>query len=323
MKSYSHTYSGNPLYDYMEEQARLFGSPIENDTIHIPVSIGNGFIKNFFIEDGFCVRYFYFTLNKDFLFTWLNEFRSNEAIFKLMFYLEAPGVRGATNSTILYSTNFTRSGIVPKGCQVNRMAFMFTKAWLEENFIEASEKIFNIVLTLTKKNRPTLITEEMDGEHYTFANELANELGQKFPPPIHIKTRSLVLLNDFLNKIVSRESGDLTSNQTLYYGKIAKVENRIKECLFESLPNITALAIEFNMSPSTLKRHFKMVYGKNIYTYYLEKKLAMGKTMIESKTRSISEIAYTLGYNKINSFSKAFKKQYGVLPKEVNNSPEP
>jgi len=86
------------------------------------------------------------------------------------------------------------------------------------------------------------------------------------------------------------------------------------------MPSISELASEYNLSPSTLNRHFKIVYGKNIQTYYLANKMAVGKSLIISKGKTISEIAYALGYSKINSFSKAFKKQYGILPKEVNSN---
>jgi AraC-like DNA-binding protein len=37
------------------------------------------------------------------------------------------------------------------------------------------------------------------------------------------------------------------------------------------LPSRKELAKEFAMSESTLKRHFKAVYGKTMYEYYLEK----------------------------------------------------
>jgi len=98
------------------------------------------------------------------------------------------------------------------------------------------------------------------------------------------------------------------------------VEQRLQDFLLTSMPSIAELSAEFNMSPSTLQRHFKIVYRKNIYQYYLEQKLAIGKDLIASKKKTISEVAYMLGYNKINSFSKAFKKYFGMLPKDVNTN---
>jgi AraC-like DNA-binding protein len=86
------------------------------------------------------------------------------------------------------------------------------------------------------------------------------------------------------------------------------------------MPCQAQLAAEFNLSTSTLKRHFRKVYGKNAYIYYQEKRLAVGRKMLENEHKTISEVAFILGYNKTNSFSKAFRKYFGFLPRELKYS---
>lgn len=316
----------------MENISRHLKSPVKNNTVIIPESIGTGFIKNLLIENEFCIRYFKFTLNQDLNFNWLNE-SNNEAIFKLISYLEnsdhSESVTKAgnsqsyktENSTILYSTDFARKGIISKNTVVNRVVLLFTKNWLEENFNEASDRIFELVCQLVKKNKPTFIIEQMHPGHMHITGELADELCQDKFPLIHIKTKGLIILNSFLNKLVSENPDNLNISRTLFYPEIKKVESRLQNYFDKAMPNIAEIASEFNMSSTTLQRHFKIVYGKTIYSYYLEKKLALGKSLIKEKNKTISEIAYSLGYNKTNSFSKAFKKHYGILPKEVNYLP--
>ncbi|MEO6540079.1 MAG: AraC family transcriptional regulator [Ferruginibacter sp.] len=317
----------------MEALSNQLNVPIKNNCIQVPGSIGTGFIKNLLIDEGFCIRYYHFTLNRDLVVNWNTGSETNEPIFRLIFFLE--GVpkdlesgdlnKGChlfetANSAILYSSDFNRIKIIKATRPVNRMVFLFTKKWLQENFNEASEKIVNMVNVLIKKNQPTFIIEEMDRTHYIFAHELAKEMNQDNFPLIHVKTKSLVLLNDFLNRIVSRGINNINGDQTLYYPEIIKVESTLRQYYNRPMPSISELASEFNLSPSTLKRHFKIVYGKNIQNYYLANKMAIGKSLIISKSKTISEIAFSLGYSKLNSFSKAFKKQYGILPKEVNSN---
>jgi AraC-like DNA-binding protein len=74
------------------------------------------------------------------------------------------------------------------------------------------------------------------------------------------------------------------------------------------------------MSDSNLKRHFRIVYGKNIYEYYLEKKMSLAREMILNEENTVSVVAYSLGYEKVSSFSKAFKKMYGVLPSNLKQN---
>jgi AraC-like DNA-binding protein len=329
MKLNKHSHEGNSLYYSMEQLSVDLKSPLVNNTIQIPGSKGVGFIKDIFLEEGLCIRYYHFCLHDDLAFNWFIDSSTNEPIFKLVITLSAsskPGSEQRTtpasvteNSTILYSTDFVRNGTIPQNKWVSRIALLFTKIWLEDNFREASDKIGDIVNVLLTKNKPTFIAELMEQSHYAFVNELAKEMNKDAFPVIHIKTKSLILLNDFLSKIVYREKSHINANQSLYYTEITKIECRLRDYFDKPLPNIAELALEFNMSEATLKRHFKTVYGKSIYHYYLEKKLALGKAMIAAKNKSISEVAYTLGYNKINSFSKVFKKYYGVLPKDINS----
>jgi len=331
MKLYANTHIDTSMYEYMEALSKQLDSPVDNNAVLIPATVGTGFIKYCFIEEGFCLRYYHFSLNADHEFEWLADSESNEPIFKLVFFLEDANDNKKTgdfkkglrpyetgNSTILYSTDFTRTGKIKLSTLVNRMVFLFTKKWLQENFGEASDQILETVQLLTKKNQPTFIVEKMDRSHYILAHELTKELQQHRFPLIHIKTKALTLLNDFLNRIVSRGIQNINVDQTLYYPEMTKVETTLRQYFDKPMPNISKLASEFNLSSSTLKRHFKIVYGINIQTYYLTNKMAIGRSLIISKSKTISEIAYTLGYTKVNSFSKAFKKQYGILPKEVN-----
>jgi AraC-like DNA-binding protein len=176
-----------------------------------------------------------------------------------------------------------------------------------------------MITELVKKHKPTFIAEKMERSQIIHANELATEMSKNQFPLINIKTKGLILLTSFLNNLVSANtSNHKQADQALFYPEIKQVENRLNDYFDKQMLSISELAAKSNMSTSKLQRGFKMVYGKSIYAYYLEKKLALGKSLIISREKTISEIAYSLGYNKINSFSKAFKKHYGVLPKDVS-----
>lgn len=210
--------------------------------------------------------------------------------------------------------------LIKKDTKVNLVAILFTNSWLERNFLEASDKINSLIKDLKIRNKPAVISEFIDSKSFILAHEMANEMDNTTFPLIHIKTRSLILLNDFLNRIVNQNKQDIRSDDTIHYHTMTKVESRLRQCIESSMPCQHQLAAEFNLSTSTLKRHFRKVYGKNTFVYYQEKRLAVGRTMLENEHKSISEVAYTLGYTKTNSFSKAFKKYFGFLPRELKYS---
>ena len=330
MKIRPHAFKADPMYAYMEKLSEDFETPLVNETtLKIPPGKGSGFVKTIFLEDDFCIRCYHFSLKSNTAFYWFFDTEADELLYRLMFTCSATPIAAnengiqndpqclTDNCTTLYSIDPLAPQVIPANTWVTRIALMFTKEWLEENFLDASSKIADTVQLLGKKNMPTFINEAMGHSYYSLLNEMAREMDKDIFPVIHIKTKSLILLNEFLNKVV--ESADSTDHKSLYYDTIINVELRLKQFLLTTMPSIAQLAGEFNMSPSTLQRHFKIVYGKNIYQYYLEQKLAIGREMISSKKKSISEVAYMLGYHKINSFSKVFKKYFGVLPKDVNS----
>ena len=331
MKIRQHAFKADPMYAYMEMLSMDFDVPLHNDiTLKLPPEQGSGFIKNIFFENDLCIRYYHFSLKQSRPFHWFYDTESDELLYKLMFTCSSANVINemndllndpqclTENSTVLHSADANTPQIIPANTWITRIALMFTKEWLEENFLDASYKISEMVKLLSKKHRPSFITEAMGFSYYTIVNEMAKEMDKDIFPVIHIKTKSLFLLNEFLNKVVEANDAENFDQKSLYAETISKVEQRLQQYLLTSMPSIAQLSAEFNMSPSTLQRHFKIVYGKNIYQYYLEQKLAIGKELITSKKKSISEVAYMLGYNKINSFSKVFKKYFGVLPKDVN-----
>lgn len=327
MKITTYTCEGDPMHSFMETLSSHLKAPLKNNCINIPGNLGYGFIKNLFLEKGFCIRLYHVRLKADTLYQSFYEEGSGESLFKLTFCidpsdfplsLDRPTPKSMyENSAVLYSTDFTRTSMLPRDQWINRLVLMFTKDWLEENFSEASSAIAEMVDLLVKKNKPTLISELMGADHYISVNGLANEMNRDHFPLIHVKTKALTLTNNFLNKIVYREPEDISAHHTLYYNQVISVERKLAEYYDKQMPSIAQLASDFSMSPATLKRHFKQVYGKTIYHYYLEKKLALGKKLINQSHKSVSEVAYSLGYNKINSFSKAFKKYYGILPSEL------
>jgi len=320
-----------PILHYTELLEGLIQYPVTSNIIRISPLHGEGDIRVLMIEDNFCIVFYKFSLKQDLLFTWFRNRSEDDPYYKLIFNIgknpcfdtpianEYIEMSMDENVTILYSTDFAKDTFIPKDRHINRVGMLFTKSWLENNFLEASDKLFDIVNILVTKNKPTYIAEQMQPKYYRLVNELTNEIAKDRFALIHIKVKAMLLLNDFLDKIVNRDAEDMKANQSAYYREIAQVENKLQEYYDKPMPNIAALAKAANMSPATLKRHFKIVYGKSVYTYYLEKKLAIGRALITSHSKSISETAYSLGYNKINSFSKAFKKYYGVLPKDIHN----
>ena len=66
---------------------------------------------------------------------------------------------------------------------------------------------------------------------------------------------------------------------------------------------------------------FKAVYGSSIYQYMKTYRMQTARVLLQDTSRSVTEIAATLGYDNPSKFSEAFKKEYGISPTLFRNSP--
>ena len=93
----------------------------------------------------------------------------------------------------------------------------------------------------------------------------------------------------------------------------------IRKNLFENL-SIEELAFLTGQSLSSFKRKFTTIFGTSPVKYINARRLDQAQTMLASSDLSISEIAFSCGFNDIGYFSKTFKAYYKISPSEFRNS---
>ena len=80
---------------------------------------------------------------------------------------------------------------------------------------------------------------------------------------------------------------------------------------------VTDLAKISGQSISSLNREFKSQFNVTPKQWLLAKKLSHAKLLLERKDVSVTEVAFSVGYENVSSFIKAFKNKYGVTPKQI------
>lgn len=86
------------------------------------------------------------------------------------------------------------------------------------------------------------------------------------------------------------------------------------------LPTVAGLAGELNVSPHYLSAVLRSVTGRNAQQHIHEKLISKAKELLSTTDLSVSEIAYTLGFEHLQSFSKLFKSKTNVSPVAFRNS---
>lgn len=99
--------------------------------------------------------------------------------------------------------------------------------------------------------------------------------------------------------------------------------NEAKLIFKENLGNsITAqeVAQTINVSYSWFRQMFKKHTGVSPMQYYLQQKHLLGKELLSTTNKSISEVAYQLNYENVSQFSNFFKEREGVSPTDFRKS---
>ncbi|GIP40442.1 AraC family transcriptional regulator [Paenibacillus sp. J31TS4] len=99
-----------------------------------------------------------------------------------------------------------------------------------------------------------------------------------------------------------------------------KYDNRIQVILdymmnnYEKEMSMEDLSAMVKLSPSSLRRLFKQHTGKTPSEFLTELKMVVAAKKILETDERISDIAYMVGIEDPNYFSRRFKKHYGVTP---------
>ena len=81
-------------------------------------------------------------------------------------------------------------------------------------------------------------------------------------------------------------------------------------------PELGAIASALSVSRDDLSQYVHQSLHTNLVAWVSEQRLTYCASQLEQGKRKISEIAAACGYNDLPTFTRAFKRQYGVAPSE-------
>jgi len=88
----------------------------------------------------------------------------------------------------------------------------------------------------------------------------------------------------------------------------------------QGLPSVVHIAETLNISPGYLSSLLKSLTGQNTQQHLHNKLIDLAKEKLSTTNLSVSEIAYELGFEHLQSFSKLFKTKTNVSPLEFRHS---
>jgi AraC-like DNA-binding protein len=199
--------------------------------------------------------------------------------------------------------HFFRSGILNKSEALNNLP----RSYIYANFETLDDDIFN---------RPPLSPIMLLSNRSDFELDFQNLLSAYNDQGIGHMLRCRELLYHILKTVVQ----NLIQDQPLsrHYDRIKPAVVHIQNYYMQEIP-LDALASLCDLCIRQLTRYFQEVYHKSPHEYHMETRLRVARDMLLNSNNTISEIAESIGYDSIYSFSRVFKQFHGLSPRDWQN----
>ena len=303
---------------------------IREDALYFANESYTGKVKRLKVEEGLNVNVWDFTQNNHGLDIDKEPYNNiTEKTFSLFFlltanqvFLENPRFKkeisfDGLKNTPLLSNNTYFTVHANTGQPVKTIDIGMTSSWMIEQLSHTQDSLSSFIDNVTQGNEPVLFLGTCSPDCYSKMNAFHQQALEDKKNILSLRSSVLQVILDFFENSVEKEIASPGEMNRIHHSQVVEAESILTEYLDKNLPPLSIIAQKVAMSESTLRRHFKLVFGKNIYEYYLEKKMDYANRMLLNHRYNVNEVASKLGYEKVSSFINSFKKFYGFSPGSI------
>ncbi|MEP7318988.1 MAG: helix-turn-helix transcriptional regulator [Panacibacter sp.] len=324
------SYNNSDFVSLIQVMARHYNVQTDGNILRIPQKTGSGFLAACNLPDGLSVLISDGHLNDELV---LHRYAASQQYFILQFnesFGSNDTPRRATNEQHIYNIQDTAilltsslmdaRFIFPAKVRIRSVRVIFGNDYLNSCIgNEMTDKFLSNYFSMLLKGQNL----ELIGTDYrVIMDELIKE---KLEHPLRIKfiyNRATLLIE----KLVTGFMGKLEKNKHVIkfkddeINRLIKVEALLVKDFSGAPPVIAGLSKIAAMSPTKLKKDFKALYGLPIYEYYQKNRMMRAKALLMENRYAIKEVGMLVGYSNLGHFAGSFKKEFGVLPSEMNNN---
>lgn len=173
----------------------------------------------------------------------------------------------------------------------------------------------NEALHLSDKEKATIIS---------IFNSIEEELNSRIDDFSHdVIISQIELLLNYANRFYKRQ---FITRKTVSSDVLQKLEEILEDyfnnerSISQGIPTVHYLSAQLNISPSYLSDMLRSLTGQNTQQHIHHKLIEKAKEKLSTTRLTVSEVAYELGFEHPQSFSKLFKAKTNQSPLEFRQS---
>ncbi len=326
-----YTYQLNDFRSWLKGFSKLLKLPVVAGTIRIPPPIGNGYVQAVNINSDISYVVMNFSLNDDIVFL-----RKKSSLYGLSLFFNQVNISDffvirephntitdkspGRSNIFLSSTNYDLEVTYSKQSKLRRVGIFFSPAFISR----CIKKEILLDLLVYADNRLRNINKEPITFEY---RQLLEDIFTADPasPVTHLllQNRVLLLSEKFLHTFLTKapllkETGGLKQrDKEKDIEALKEIERILSNNKLDKFPSIDILSKTAMMSSTKLKTKFKQIYGMKLYEFYNRNRLEKAKEMLQTGKYSVKQVGLNIGFSNLSNFAKAFRKEFGILPKEI------
>ena len=216
--------------------------------------------------------------------------------------------------SLLSQTGRSMQFLADKPVAFSALALFIPAVWARL-FFDGNQQFRKIEQLL--EEGPNIITCRLGRRQMSLFTSILSIGHTREPNLLTIQNHSLALLEYFLGNrhrslLGANPASDIENEDDLTL--IREVESYISEYYCSDTFTVDSILKKTYTSYHRLNFLFKSIHGMTISEYIRNKRIEKSKEMIADNAKSISQIAYEIGYSSISNYILAFKKVYQITP---------
>ena len=323
-----YSYQLNDFRQWLRGFSALLHAPAAPGNLAIPRDMGDGAIRTAHLPEAISCMVMNFYLYEDLqlvseaaltpgLCLFFNQIKTSD-IYLARDNGHPVSERNHRGHLLLTSTGDKQEIILPRNSRLKGVYLYFPPSFLHRHVRkDVLADLFRLAAT------PSGYSEPISFE----SRQLLEDVYAADPssPLYHLtlQNRAMLLAEKFLSSFLLRSSLPTANGKTWAKGRekdleaLKSIVRILSDNQLSKFPSIEALSKTAMMSSTKLKSRFKQIYGMKLYEFYNRHRLEQAKEMLKTGNYSVKQVGVNIGFSNLSNFAKAFKKEFGLLPKEV------
>ncbi|GJD15177.1 transcriptional regulator [Rivularia sp. IAM M-261] len=291
--------------------------------IEYPQELGRGWIQEIELDGGFSLEIYDYQLHKTHMTEIVLE-HEHPLQFCFMF-------KGDVISNVDYAS--LKAGETALcGCGMAPKMFFTTLEPLEQYIdIHIEPELFKKIFGIQDDAIPELLKHlfrQPDEDYYvcikTITTQMQVALQQIWQCPFQGLVKKIYLEAKVLELMALRIQQDMAGEIIQFHEykpRRTVVEQiyqakEILESRLDNPPSLLELAEEVRLSIYQLKQSFPKVFGKSVFQYSHQYRMERARLLLYEGNMRVADVANSVGYSHLGQFSAAFKRMFGISPRD-------